>query len=37
VVRTNTAAAEKSSAVSIELSEQSENLNNLIGQFTIGG
>ncbi len=36
VVRSNTATAEKSSAVSIELSERSESLNSLIGQFTIG-
>ncbi len=35
VVQSNSATAEESSAVSIELSEQSESLNNLIGQFTI--
>ena len=37
VVQSNSATAEESSAVSIELSEQSESLNNLIGQFTISG
>ena len=37
VVQSNSATAQESSAVSIELSEQSENLNNLIGQFTING
>ncbi len=35
VVQSNSATAEESSAVSLELSEQSESLNNLIGQFTI--
>ncbi len=35
VVQNNSATAEESSAVSLELSEQSESLNNLIGQFTI--
>ena len=35
VVQNNSATAEESSAVSQELSEQSESLNNLIGQFTI--
>lgn len=37
VVQSNSATAQESSAVSIELSEQSESLNNLIGQFTISG
>ncbi len=37
VVQSNSATAQESSAVSIELSEQSESLNNLIGQFTING
>ncbi|WP_022769466.1 MULTISPECIES: methyl-accepting chemotaxis protein [unclassified Butyrivibrio] len=37
VVQSNSATAEESSAVSLELSEQSESLNNLIGQFTING
>lgn len=37
VVQNNSATAEESSAVSQELSEQSESLNNLIGQFTING
>ncbi len=35
VVQNNSATAEESSAVSIELSEQSENLNSLIDQFII--
>jgi methyl-accepting chemotaxis protein len=35
VVQSNSATAEESSAVSVELSEQSESLNQLIGQFTI--
>lgn len=37
VVQNNSATAQESSAVSLELSEQSESLNNLIGQFTISG
>ena len=37
VVQNNSATAQESSAVSLELSEQSESLNNLIGQFTING
>lgn len=37
VVQSNSATAEESSAVSVELSEQSESLNRLIGQFTING
>ncbi len=37
VVQSNSATAQESSAVSLELSEQSESLNNLIGQFTISG
>ncbi|MCR5403377.1 MAG: methyl-accepting chemotaxis protein [Butyrivibrio sp.] len=37
VVQSNSATAQESSAVSIELSEQSESLNRLIGQFTISG
>ncbi|WP_158589434.1 methyl-accepting chemotaxis protein [Butyrivibrio sp. CB08] len=37
VVQNNSATAEESSAVSVELSEQSESLNRLIGQFTING
>ncbi len=35
VVQSNSATAQESSAVSVELSEQSESLNQLIGQFTI--
>ena len=35
VVQSNSATAEESSAVSLELSEQSASLNDLIGQFTI--
>ena len=35
VVQNNSATAEESSAVSTELSEQSESLNRLISQFTI--
>ena len=37
VVQNNSATAQESSAVSLELSEQSESLNKLIGQFTING
>ncbi len=37
VVQSNSATAQESSAVSLELSEQSESLNSLIGQFTING
>ena len=37
VVQSNSATAQESSAVSIELSEQSASLNQLIGQFTING
>ena len=37
VVQSNSATAEESSAVSVELSEQSDSLNNLISQFTING
>ena len=37
VVQNNSATAQESSAVSVELSEQSESLNKLIGQFTING
>ena len=37
VVQNNSATAEESSAVSVELTEQSESLNNLISQFTING
>ncbi len=37
VVQNNSATAQESSAVSVELSEQSESLNKLIGQFTISG
>lgn len=37
VIQTNTATAEESSAVSMELTEQSNNLNNLINQFQIRG
>lgn len=36
VVQNNSATAEESSAVSFELSEQSNSLNNLIDQFTVG-
>ena len=37
VVQSNSATAQESSAVSVELSEQSESLNQLISQFTING
>lgn len=37
VIQNNTATAQESSAVSMELSEQSNNLNNLINQFQIRG